>query len=201
MANIATTHNDSLFMVLISEARASAIIAATREPTEVRNNSPRIAHELRVADSMMHRIILIVALTAALNGSTTGWNLQQAQSEPPVPCEDLTTQRAMSACFGRQARQDQARLDALLKELSGVLPKSEFTRLTAVQKAWTSYRDLHCQWQASFFEGGSIQPTERSTCLSSVIWNRIDELKLNLCEGRGLTGECAASKKYARGER
>ena len=150
---------------------------------------------------MMHRIILIVALVAALMVSPTAWNPQQAQSKQPVPCGDLTNQSAMNECLGRQALQDQAKLDALLKELSGALDKSEYSRLTAVQKAWTSYRDTHCQWQASFFEGGSIQPTERSTCLSSVIWNRIDELKRNLCEGHGMTGECAASKKYVRSER
>jgi len=150
---------------------------------------------------MMHRIALIVGLTAALNGSPTAWNTRQTPAKQPVPCGDLTTQFAMNECFGRQALQDQAKLDALLKELSGALEKSEFGRLTAVQKVWTSYRDMHCQWQASFFEGGSIQPTERSTCLSSVIWNRIDELKWNLCEGHGMTGECAASRKYARSER
>ena len=150
---------------------------------------------------MTHRIILIAALTTALQGSPIARNAQQTQSKQPVPCGDLTTQFAMNECFGRQALQDQAKLDALLKELSGVLEKSELTHLTAVQKVWTSYRDMHCQWQSSFFEGGSIQPTERSTCLSSVIWNRIDELKVNLCEGRGMTGECAASKKYARSER
>jgi len=103
---------------------------------------------------MTHRVILIAALTTALQRSPIARNAQQTQSKQPVPCGDLT-----------------------------------------------SYRDMHCQWQSSFFEGGSIQPTERSTCLSSVIWNRIDELRLNLCEGRGMTGECAASKKYARSER
>lgn len=150
---------------------------------------------------MMRRILLVIAVTAALNASPIAWNAQQTQSKEPVPCGDLTTQSAMNGCFGNQALQDQAKLDALLKELSVVLEKSEVTRLTAVQKVWTSYRDLHCQWQASFFEGGSIQPTERSTCLSSVIWSRIDGLKRNLCEGHGMTGECAASKKYARSER
>jgi uncharacterized protein YecT (DUF1311 family) len=146
----------------------------------------------------VRRILLVIAVTAALNGSPFAWTTQQTPSKQSDPCGDETTQSAMNACFGRQARQDQATLDALLKELSGVLEKSEFTRLTAVQKAWTGYRDMHCQWQASFFEGGSIQPMERSTCLSSVIWNRIDELKSNLCEGHGMTGECAASKKYVR---
>ena len=122
---------------------------------------------------MMRRILLVIAVTAVLNGSPIAWNAQQTQSKEPVPCGDLTTQSAMNGCFGNQALQDQAKLDALLKELSVVLEKSELTRLTAVQKVWTS----------------------------SVIWSRIDGLKRNLCEGHGMTGECAASKKYARSER
>jgi uncharacterized protein YecT (DUF1311 family) len=154
-----------------------------------------------MAYSMVRRIFWVAAVTAVLTAAPIARNAQQTQSKEPVPCGDLTTQSEMNRCFDREARRDQATLDALLKELAGALEKSEVARLTTVQKLWTSYRDSHCEWQASFFEGGSIRPTEHLTCLSSVIWNRIDELKLNLCEGHGMTGECAASKKYARLER
>jgi uncharacterized protein YecT (DUF1311 family) len=151
---------------------------------------------------MMRRILSVVAVTAALSASPTASKTQQTQStNDQVPCGDLTTQTEMNQCFARAAQRDQAELDALLKELSGVLEKPEVARLTAVQKLWTSYRDAHCQWQARSSERYSMQPTEHATCLSSAIWNRIDELKLNLCEGRGMTGECAASRKYARSER
>jgi uncharacterized protein YecT (DUF1311 family) len=115
-----------------------------------------------------------------------------------VNCGDSTNQTAMNQCFEREAKQDQLLLDALLKELAAKLDAPNKERLEEVQSQWGKYRDAHCRWQAGFFEGGSVQPTMYSTCLSALIWNRIDELKLNLCEGAGMTGPCEASKRYDR---
>jgi len=99
---------------------------------------------------------------------------------------------------GREAKRAEARLSALLKELGGVLNKSQLGRLMTVQTRWTSYRAADCQWRASFLDGASMQPMEYATCLSSHPWARIDDLKYHLCEGFGATGECAASRKYNR---
>jgi uncharacterized protein YecT (DUF1311 family) len=115
-----------------------------------------------------------------------------------VNCGDSTNQTAMNECFAREAKQDQLLLDGLLKELTAKLDAPDKERLEEVQSQWGKYRDAHCRWQAGFFEGGSVQPTMYSTCLSALTWNRIDELKLNLCEGAGMTGPCEASKRYDR---
>jgi uncharacterized protein YecT (DUF1311 family) len=89
-------------------------------------------------------------------------------------------------------------LDGLLKELAAKLDAPNKERLEEVQSQWVKYRDAHCHWQAAFFEGGSVQPTMYSTCISALTWNRIKELKLDLCEGAGMTGPCEASKRYDR---
>jgi uncharacterized protein YecT (DUF1311 family) len=159
-----------------------------------------LQQECSMADSMSRNLLLLVALVAASGSSSpaTGKSLRAQSQSVRDPCANAMTQMEMNQCADRQGRQAQGKLDALLKELAGVLEKGEGTRLAAVQKAWASYRDAHCEWQASVFEGGSIQPMERLTCFSSVTWNRIDELKWNLCEGHGMTGECAASRRYAR---
>jgi len=123
---------------------------------------------------MMRRILSIVAVTVVWNASLIASKTQQTQPKnDQVPCGDLTTQSEMNQCFAKAAQGDQAKLDALLKELAGVLEKSEVARLTAVQKLWTGYRNAHCQWQAPSSERYSMQPTEYATCLSSAIWNRI----------------------------
>jgi uncharacterized protein YecT (DUF1311 family) len=104
----------------------------------------------------------------------------------------------MNACFAEQAHHSSVLLDSLIQDLHGHLKPAEYAQLLEVQRDWTGYRDAHCKWQAHFSEGGSIQPTEYATCIGRLTWNRIDELKLNLCEGNGMTGACAASAKYDR---
>jgi len=113
-------------------------------------------------------------------------------------CGDSASQTLMNQCFAREAKQDLELLDALIRELGGKLGAAQKERLEEVQSQWVKYRDAHCKWQAAFFEGGSIQPTMYSTCIIESTWNRISELKLDLCEGAGMTGTCEASKRYDR---
>ena len=115
-----------------------------------------------------------------------------------VSCDDAANQTLMNECYAREAKRDGELLDDLLKELGNEIEAAERDGLEEVQSNWVKYRDAHCHWQASFFEGGSIQPTIYSSCISAVTWNRIEELKLNLCEGRGMTGPCDASRRYDR---
>jgi uncharacterized protein YecT (DUF1311 family) len=113
-------------------------------------------------------------------------------------CGALAHQQAMNACFAERARRSVALLDSLIHDLHGHLQQAQYAQLLNVQRDWTQYRDGHCKWQAHFAEGGSIQPTEYAACIDVLTWNRIDDLKLNLCEGNGMTGACTASAKYDR---
>ena len=143
--------------------------------------------------------LMIVPLAASSDTSPAAGQQQQAQSTSASrPCEDALTQFELNDCHGREAKLAEARLDALLKELGGVLNKSQLSRLMTVQERWASYRAASCQWHASFLDGASMQPMQYATCLASETWARIDDLKYHLCEGFGLTGECAASRRYNR---
>jgi uncharacterized protein YecT (DUF1311 family) len=104
----------------------------------------------------------------------------------------------MNECNRREADVVQQLLGALLTDVGNTLDAGEMKQLQDVQVEWRDYRDAHCQWQAAFFEGGSIQPTVHSGCLIDLTWNRIQELKINLCEGNGMTGPCEASSRYDR---
>ena len=151
----------------------------------------RIGYALMVA-------LMIVPL-AALSDSSPAAGQQQAQSASATdPCEDALTQFELNDCHGREAKRAEARLNALLKELGGVLNKSQLSRLMTVQERWTSYRAASCQWHASFLDGASMQPMQYAACMASETWARIDDLKHYLCEGFGLTGDCAASRRYNR---
>jgi uncharacterized protein YecT (DUF1311 family) len=105
----------------------------------------------------------------------------------------------MNVCFSREATRVSNLLDTLLKEIRPSLPPARRKPLETAQAHWIRYRDAHCDWVASASEGGTIQPTVRTTCLANVTWERIGELKLTLCEGgAGLGGPCTASRRYDR---
>jgi uncharacterized protein YecT (DUF1311 family) len=115
-------------------------------------------------------------------------------------CDTIEQQQPMNWCNALQAKRSMALLDTLVDELEKRLTPPHASDLQAVEAQWQMYRDAHCRWQAAFFTGGSIQPAVLATCYDEVTWNRIDELKLDLCEGQGMTGDCDASRRYDRPE-
>jgi uncharacterized protein YecT (DUF1311 family) len=160
---------------------------------------------------MNYRFFLVISSVGVLAACTSAAQKVPTQEAPKtqafqstvpqttaVNCGDSTSQTAMNECFAREAKQDQLLLEGLLKELAAKLDAPDKERLEEVQSQWVKYRNAHCRWQAGFFEGGSVQPMMYSTCISALTRNRIEELKVNLYEGAGMTGPCEASKRYDR---
>jgi uncharacterized protein YecT (DUF1311 family) len=140
---------------------------------------------------MRDRLLLFTLLLVVPDGTS---DATPAASTPD--CGDMATQTAMNICFANEARQSEQLLEALLQELNAKLEPQQRKALASVQANWVEYRRAHCDWQAAFFDGGSIQPTILSTCYQELTRKRIDELKTDLCEGAGMTGECDASRRY-----
>lgn len=115
-----------------------------------------------------------------------------------TPCSPDLTQMAINECWQAQMEASDQRLTALLGNLEQVLTTAEVAQLRSVQRLWLDYRRRHCQWQADFFTGGSIRPIVYASCADSLTWERITALKVNLCEGQGMTGGCEASRRYDR---
>lgn len=114
-----------------------------------------------------------------------------------IDCTDGgSTQYEMNVCAARAASEASDKLDALIAELNSTLEPAERSAFEEIQALWVDFRERQCRWQVSFFEGGSIQPMLYSHCLEARTAERIDSLKILLCEGRGMTGPCDASGKY-----
>ena len=73
---------------------------------------------------------------------------------------------------------------------------TQYQKLVSIQSEWKKAAKEHCQWEAGFFAGGSVQPMWLAGCLEQQYRQRIDALRFNLCEGNGMTGECEAAAKY-----
>ncbi len=81
-------------------------------------------------------------------------------------CNNLKTQLEMNVCSAKEYQREDTRLNKNYKELVGKLGSSERKKLKAVQLSWIKFRDLQCEFEASGYEGGSIQPLIRSSCLT-----------------------------------
>ena len=116
------------------------------------------------------------------------------------PCDTVSTQTAMNICADRKAARANQRLRSLLADLRASLDSTRFAQLRRVQAQWAAYRAAHCQWEGDAFAGGSVTPMAVSGCFEAVTETRIQQLKIHLCEGEGMTGECPASHRYDRAE-
>ncbi|MGF6754549.1 lysozyme inhibitor LprI family protein [Paraburkholderia sp. GAS334] len=90
----------------------------------------------------------------------------------------------------------QRKLQALLGELDHSLPAQPARDLHDTQAQWDALARRECAWQRGLSGGGSMSSLVYATCLDQRVQERINWLKLFLCEGYGSTGECAASKRY-----
>jgi uncharacterized protein YecT (DUF1311 family) len=87
------------------------------------------------------------------------------------------TQMEMNACAGLAYEQ----ADKLLNQVYRKLDRT--AELVAAQRAWITFRDAECTYQASAYEGGSMQPMVYAGCLQSLTEDRIEQLE-QAAEGR-----------------
>jgi uncharacterized protein YecT (DUF1311 family) len=114
----------------------------------------------------------------------------QAQKKAANPYDKAVSQIELNACSAEQYRKADERLNALYASLmnslrSGAQQGSDDERkyqeiaiqkLTAAEKEWIKYRDLHCDAVKQQFEGGSIAPMMWSSCMEQVTNDRILEI-------------------------
>ena len=118
--------------------------------------------------------------------------LIQAEDKGKKP-EEVTNARVGT---DRQVRETEDKLNRLLKELRNTLPADAWAELKAVQAVWKNFKNKDCSWERRLFKDGSVAPLVYGHCLETHNLERIEKLKLFLCEGYGMTGPCEASEKY-----
>lgn len=95
-------------------------------------------------------------------------------------CKNPQTQPEMNACSRLEYQQADKKLNQVSDRLRNKLTGTSRQQLVSSQKAWIAFRDSHCEFQKSLFEGGSIAPTMLNTCLSDVTQQRTSELEMYL---------------------
>jgi uncharacterized protein YecT (DUF1311 family) len=111
-------------------------------------------------------------------------------------CAHAMTQADINRCTHAAASAEQKNLDALLTELKQSLAPGNWKTLEQSQASWKKTRKLDCEIEASFFDGGSMQPTIVNGCYDRHTANRISHLRYYLCPNYAMTGDCEAAAKY-----
>jgi uncharacterized protein YecT (DUF1311 family) len=90
------------------------------------------------------------------------------------------TQMEMNQTANTYYKKADAELNKVYKQLMLILDKDEKPLLIQAEKDWVKFRDSHCKFEASQYEGGSIQPLIYSSCLEELTKKRIAEIKASI---------------------
>jgi uncharacterized protein YecT (DUF1311 family) len=90
---------------------------------------------------------------------------------------DAQTQAEMNLTSQQDFQKADAELNKIYKEVMKLLDENEKQLLIKAQKDWIKFRDSHCAFEASEFEGGSMQPLIYSSCLTERTKARVEDLK------------------------
>ncbi|GHC73667.1 lysozyme inhibitor LprI family protein [Limoniibacter endophyticus] len=100
-------------------------------------------------------------------------------SAQPQDCANAQTQGDMNACAAKAYESADKELNALYSEIVHRLEKGSDTRnmLADTQRAWITFRNKECAFQANLTEGGSSQPMVKLQCMADLTKQRVDQLK------------------------
>ncbi|HLA55534.1 MAG TPA: lysozyme inhibitor LprI family protein [Flavobacterium sp.] len=90
------------------------------------------------------------------------------------------TQLEMNKAADAEYKKADAELNKVYRQLVEMLDKNGKQMLIIAEKDWLKFRDSHCRFNASQFDGGSIEPLIYSTCLEELTRRRIDEIKASI---------------------
>lgn len=149
----------------------------------------------------MTRIVMLISTAIVILLPQSGVSF--AASSPDM-CADWMQKRLSQAdastCAARDAEGERARLQRLLQDLrkkfTAGRQERQWQRLETLQKEWDQFARDDCNWESGFAQGGSMQSMVTSMCMANATANRIDRLRIFLCEGGGATGECKESQAY-----
>jgi urease subunit beta len=100
-----------------------------------------------------------------------------AQAQSAADCIAPQAQQLMNACAAKDFKETDAALNVAWKPAKAFADAiGQGQSLLEAQRAWLAYRDGACEVHASPFEGGSLQPLIRSTCLSELTAQRTNML-------------------------
>lgn len=104
---------------------------------------------------------------------------QEAQQIRDIDSTNMT-QSEMNAIAFKGYQNAEHKLDDLIEELKSFFTPKECDHFDKVNEAWRIYMQIHADFEASKYEGGSMQPLIHAGSLETAINKRIVELESEL---------------------
>ena len=106
-----------------------------------------------------------------------------AAQEDEEFCPEGRTQLEMNSCAADELARADTVLNASYQELLRVVEPHRVEAFRAAQRAWIRFRDAECEFEASEFAGGSMEPMIHTLCLAHLTRERTKEFDSILGEG------------------
>ncbi|MBO6676021.1 MAG: DUF1311 domain-containing protein [Rhizobiales bacterium] len=120
------------------------------------------------------RLITPLLLVPLFLGAPT----RPAKAQADFDCKAPQTQMAMNVCAGEDYQAADEELNAVWSDLRDARrDSSTWQAILDAQRLWIPFRDAHCNAEAALYEGGSIQPLIRFSCLAHTTRQRTAQLR------------------------
>ncbi|MBS1789537.1 MAG: DUF1311 domain-containing protein [Acidobacteria bacterium] len=119
--------------------------------------------------------LLVVVLSTTVPAQKPA--AKKTAARKPPECADLETQAGMNRCALYKYQKADEALNKSYQETMNVVQPDLKPKLKAAQQAWIQFRDAHCECEAFIYEGGTIQPLIKYSCLETVTIARTKQLK------------------------
>ncbi len=111
-------------------------------------------------------------------------------------CTSKEAQSEMNICSGALAKKVGDEMQRAQEKLMGRVDGKNKANVRDAHRAWTTYRDRHCDFEASGVEGGSAHPLIYNLCVLDLNDARLKQLTYHLtCEEGDLSCPYPAAKK------
>ena len=94
-----------------------------------------------------------------------------------IDCKDAITQMEMNICAGKDYQAADKRLNKVYGKLLAASDDKDKELLRKAERAWITFRDTQCEYQASGSSGGSIHPMELAGCYEALTDARTKQLE------------------------
>ncbi|MEO9346319.1 lysozyme inhibitor LprI family protein [Acinetobacter radioresistens] len=97
-------------------------------------------------------------------------------------CDTGMSQNELNICSANEYKKEDQKLNKVYNAYISKLDKNRKYKVKAVQLNWIKYKDSDCKYQASAYQGGSMQSFVLNSCLTKKTKLRTQELQTYLEE-------------------
>ena len=123
----------------------------------------------------MRRIVFALLLLAGAAGAAPAQKGRETH-----PCEGHGSQAEATGCAHREYQAADAELNKVYRQLMSKLDAEQQEFLKKAETAWIKYRDADCEYEDSFYAGGTMRPMINYFCMARVTTARTAELRLQI---------------------